>query len=96
MGHCQQQERARVLYEGDALTFPKCDRKLARLLAVMEPGKDYTAAELACLTKSSRCEVGALLRSATADGQVKIVGVATTGWRSGTGFIYRVNENGKE
>ena len=76
------------------MTFPKCDRKLAKLLAVMEPGKDYTAAELACLTKSSRCEVGALLRSATADGQVKIVGVATTGWRSGTGFIYRVNEDG--
>lgn len=78
------------------MTFARCDRKLARLLAVMEPGTDYTAAELSMLTKGSRCEVGALLRSATADGRVKIVGIATTGWRNGTGFIYRVNEDGRE
>ena len=65
--------------------------KLERILSYMKPGTDYTAAELALITKSSRNEVGGQLRKAVADGRVKIVGVATTGWRSGTGFIYRIN-----
>ena len=65
---------------------------LERILNRMEPGVDYTAAELAVLTKQSRNVVGNQLRKATADGRVKIVGIATTGWRSGTGFIYRINE----
>ena len=64
---------------------------LERILNRMEPGVDYTAAELALLSKSSRNEVGGQLRKAVADERVKIVGVATTGWRCGTGFIYRIN-----
>ena len=65
--------------------------KLERILSYMEPGTDYTAAELAVISKCSRNEVGGQLRKAVADGRVKIVGIATTGWRSGTGFIYRIN-----
>lgn len=79
------------------MTFAKCNRKLARMLAVMEPGKEYTAADLAMILGSSRCEVGALMRSAVADRLVDIVGTAKTGYRdSGKGYIYRVNEDGKE
>ena len=65
---------------------------LERILNRMEPGVDYTAAELAVMTRFSRNIVGQQLRKAVADERVKIVGVATTGWRSGTGFIYRINE----
>ena len=64
---------------------------LERILNRMEPGVDYTAAELAVMTRFSRNIVGQQLRKAVADGRVEIVGVATTGWRSGTGFIYRIN-----
>ena len=65
---------------------------LERILNRMEPGVDYTAAELAVMTRFSRNIVGQQLRKAVADERVKIVGVATTGWRSGTGFIYRIKE----
>ena len=65
---------------------------LERILNRMEPGVDYTAAELAVITRFSRNIVGQQLRKAVADERVKIVGVATTGWRSGTGFIYRIKE----
>ena len=65
---------------------------LERILNRMEPGVDYTAAELAVMTRFSRNIVGQQLRKAVADDRVKIVGVATTGWRSGTGFIYRIKE----
>ena len=65
---------------------------LDRILHKMEPGKDYTAAELAVITGQSRNVVGNQLRKAVADERVKIVGVATTGWRNGTGFIYRINK----
>ena len=64
---------------------------LERILNRMEPGVDYTAAELAVITRFSRNIVGQQLRKAVADERVKIVGVATTGWRTGTGFIYRIN-----
>ena len=65
---------------------------LERILNRMEPGVDYTAAELAVMTRFSRNIVGQQLRKAVADERVEIVGVATTGWRSGTGFIYRIKE----
>ena len=65
---------------------------LERILNRMEPGVDYTAAELAVITRFSRNIVGQQLRKAVADGRVEIVGVATTGWRTGTGFIYRIKE----
>ena len=65
---------------------------LERILNHMEPGVDYTAAELAVMTRFSRNIVGQQLRKAVADERVEIVGVATTGWRSGTGFIYRIKE----
>ena len=64
---------------------------LERILNRMEPGVDYTAAELAAMTRYSRNIVGQQMRKAVADGRVEIVGVATTGWRTGTGFIYRIN-----
>ena len=64
---------------------------LERILNRMEPGVDYTAAELAVISRFSRNIVAQQLRKAVADERVKIVGVATTGWRCGTGFIYRIN-----
>ena len=62
-----------------------------QILSHMDPGVDYTAAELAYKAKQSRNVVAGQLRKAVADGRVEIVGVATTGWRTGTGFIYRIN-----
>lgn len=63
-----------------------------QILAHMEPGLDYTAAELAYLSKQSRNVVGGQLRKATACGRVVIVGTAKTGYRTGNGYVYRLVE----
>lgn len=79
------------------MTFARCDRKIARMLDAMEPGMDYTAADLAKILESSRCEIGALMRSAVADGLIDKVGTAKTGYlNSGKGYVYRVNKDGRQ
>ena len=65
---------------------------LERILNRMEPGVCYTAAELAVESRFSRNIVGQQLRKAVADGRVEIIGHAVTGWRSGTGYVYRIKE----
>ncbi len=73
--------------------MPGRHSKYERILAKMEPGVEYTAAEIAYASGFSRCEVCGQLRKATDTGRVQIVGFAASGYRANmTTYIYKLTE----
>lgn len=63
-----------------------------RILRKMEPGVDYTAGELAFLSKDSAIGVGGIMRKAVNEGRVIVVGQVRTGCGKGWTNVYRITE----